>query len=153
MGGLPGGSGQARFGRRGYAATQARLRVDDVPVIAVFLIDAVLTVAFAAIGRASHDESLDLAGIAQTAWPFLVGLIVGWLIATMIAKGYPLTWRTAWPIWILTVAVGMLLRAVTNQGTATAFIIVATLTLGVLLLGWRLLAHRSIAPATHEPVR
>lgn len=39
---------------------------------------------------------------------------------------------------MLTVAVGMLLRAVSGQGTALPFVIVATLTLGVFLVGSRL---------------
>lgn len=115
-----------------------------MPVIVVFAIDVVLTIAFAIIGRASHEHGLTLGGIAQTAWPFLVGLVVGWLVATMIAKGYPTTWRTAWPVWIITVLVGMLLRHFTGQGIAAAFVAVATLTLGVLLIGWRLLASTAL---------
>lgn len=111
-----------------------------MPIAAFFVIDVVLTIAFAALGRASHEHGLTAAGIAQTAWPFLVGLGVGWLVATMLAKGYPTTWRTAWPVWILTVAVGMLLRRLTGQGTAPAFIVVATLTLAALLLGWRFIS-------------
>jgi len=36
----------------------------------------------------------------------------------------------------------MLLRAVTGQGTALAFVLVASVVLAVLLLGWRALAAR-----------
>ena len=111
-----------------------------MPAAAALALDAVLVIVFATIGRASHDEGLTVAGIGDTAWPFLVGLIVGWLIATMIAKTYPLTVRTAWPMWVFTVLVGMLLRWLTGDGTAVAFMVVATLTLGVLLLGWRAIA-------------
>ena len=44
------------------------------------------------------------------------------------------------PVWLVTVAGGMLLRALSEQGTAVPFIIVATLTLLALLVGWRLVA-------------
>jgi hypothetical protein len=40
-------------------------------------------------------------------------------------------------IWAVTVVLGLLLRAVSGQGTALPFIIVATLTLALFLLGWR----------------
>ena len=39
--------------------------------------DLVLVVVFAGIGRSSHGESLS--GIFVTAWPFLVGALLGWL--------------------------------------------------------------------------
>ena len=48
--------------------------------------------------------------------------------------------RTGLGIWAATVIGGMLLRAASGQGTAPAFIIVATLTLLVLLVGWRVIA-------------
>lgn len=108
-----------------------------MPVVAAFLLDAVLVTAFAVFGRASHDEPLDAMGILDTAWPFLIGLLVGWLVAALIHKAPPLTWVQALPVWLLTVTVGMLLRWATGDGTALAFIIVATLAVGVLLLGWR----------------
>ncbi len=55
-------------------------------------------------------------------------------------------WRhptTVWPtgvgIWAIVVAAGMLLRSVVfDDGTATAFVIVATLFLGLFIVGWRL---------------
>lgn len=111
-----------------------------MPVAAAFAADVVLVVVFAATGRSSHDEALSVGGVAGTAWPFLVGLVAGWLIATAITHRFPLRWRTAWPVWVMTVAVGMVLRAATGAGTATAFVIVATVTLGVLLIGWRVIA-------------
>ncbi|MGW9631383.1 DUF3054 domain-containing protein [Agromyces sp. NPDC055520] len=102
-------------------------------------LDAVLVVAFVSIGRRSHAEGLDLAGIAGTAWPFLVALAVGWLAAR--AWRHPLAvWPTGVIIWVVTVAGGMLLRVTSGQGTQFAFIVVATLTLALLLLGWRLIA-------------
>ena len=102
------------------------------------LLDAVLVVAFAALGRASHDSDV-FAGLWQTAWPFLIGLAAGWLVT--LAWRAPLApVRTGLGIWAATVIGGMLLRSASGQGTALPFMIVATLTLLVLLVGWRVIA-------------
>ena len=102
------------------------------------LLDTLLVVAFAALGRASHDSDV-FGGLWQTAWPFLVGLALGWLVT--LAWRAPLApVRTGLGVWAATVIGGMLLRAASGQGTAPAFIIVATLTLLVLLVGWRVIA-------------
>ena len=45
--------------------------------------------------------------------------------------------------WLGAVVLGMLLRVVSGQGTAAAFIGVALAFLGLFLLGWRLLARLS----------
>lgn len=99
---------------------------------------------FVLIGRASHEEAASLGGFATTAWPFLVGLALGW--------GVTRAWREPFGflpvgvgIWVMTVAAGMVLRALSGQGTAVAFIVVATVFTGVTLLGWRLVARRSRA--------
>lgn len=103
------------------------------------LVDLVLVVGFAAVGRASHETAAFGIGLVQTAWPFVVALAVGWLIT--VAWRNPLAlWPTGIGVWVLTVVGGMLLRALSGQGTALPFIIVATLTLALLLLGWRLIA-------------
>ena len=76
-------------------------------------------------------------GLATTAWPFLVALALGWLVCLGWRRPLSIV-RTAVPVWVVTVAGGMLLRAVSDQGTALPFVIVATVTLLVLLVGWRL---------------
>ena len=48
--------------------------------------------------------------------------------------------RTGLGVWAVTVGGGMLLRAATGQGTALPFIIVASVTLLVALVGWRVIA-------------
>ncbi|MGC5075465.1 DUF3054 domain-containing protein [Agrococcus sp. DT81.2] len=107
-----------------------------------FAIDALLVVAFAAIGRASHESGVlgeGGLGLLTTAWPFLVALAAGWLVSmAWRAPSAPL--RTGVPVWAVTVTGGMLLRALSGQGTAVPFIVVATLTLLALLVGWRLVA-------------
>lgn len=108
-------------------------------VVGALAADLVLVVVFAVIGRASHDEEV-WSGLGVTAWPFLVALLAGWLLAlAWRAPTAPL--RSGVPIWLITVIGGMVLRAVSGQGVAIAFIIVATIVLGVLLVGWRAAAR------------
>lgn len=94
---------------------------------------------FALAGRASHDSDI-WGGLVGTAWPFLGALAAGWLVSlAWRAPRAPL--RTGVPVWLVTVAGGMLLRAASGQGTALPFVVVATLTLLVALVGWRVIAR------------
>ena len=100
------------------------------------LADVVGVTAFAAVGRRSHAEGLDLAGIAGTAAPFLAGAAMGWVLAR--------AWRDPSAIvpggvttWVAALVGGMAIRQLTDQGTAASFVVVATVALGVVLLGWR----------------
>lgn len=104
------------------------------------VLDAVLVLVFAAIGRASHNE--DPLGFLITAWPFLVALVVGHLLAALVPSRPRRPWSLGWGliVWIVTVAGGMLLRVASGDSAETPFIIVATLVLGAFLLGWRLIA-------------
>ena len=99
-------------------------------------IDVVAVLVFCALGRRSHDEGLDISGLATTAWPFLSGTVLGWLVS----RG----WRrptavlpTGVIVWISTVLVGMALRAATATGVAWSFVAVASTVTAVFLLGWR----------------
>jgi len=101
--------------------------------------DIVIVIVFAIIGRASHGEALSLGGIATTTWPFLVALLVGWA-ALFVWRSPARPVRIGLPLWAVTVAGGMLLRAVSGQGTAVPFIIVASVFLLLTLVGWRVVA-------------
>jgi len=104
------------------------------------VLDVVCVLVFVVIGRASHTKGESLAGIASTSWPFLAGLGVGWLAARAWRR--PLALRpVGLVVWLCTVGLGMILRVVSGQGTAVAFIIVALAFLALFLLGWRLLAR------------
>ncbi len=103
-------------------------------------LDTALICLFAAIGRRSHGETNALLAVAGTAWPFLAGMAAGWLVSLAAVHRPPLSVRDAIPLWLATVAIGMVLRALTGAGTAIAFIMVATVFLGAGLLGWRALA-------------
>lgn len=116
------------------------------PALAL-LADLVCVVVFCTIGRRSHAEGLTVAGIAETAWPFLAGTAVGWLASRAWRRPLALT-PTGVLIWVSTVAVGMVLRKLSGQGVAVSFVIVASLVTALLLLGWRgvvtALRHRQI---------
>jgi hypothetical protein len=104
--------------------------------VLAFAADAVCILIFVAIGRRNHTEGVTLAGVAQTAWPFLVGLAAGWVLYR--AWRAPTAVRpTGIIVWLSTVAIGMVLRAGTGAGIALSFIAVATAFTGVLLVGWR----------------
>ena len=104
------------------------------------VLDVCCVLIFVIIGRASHTKGESLAGIASTSWPFLSGLGVGWLAARAWRR--PLAIRpVGLGVWLSTVAVGMVLRVISGQGTAFAFIVVALAFLALFLLGWRLLAR------------
>lgn len=100
------------------------------------LTDVVCVVVFCTIGRRSHDEGITVAGVAETAWPFLVGTGVGWLVSRGWQRPTSLA-PTGIAVWVCTVVIGMLLRKLTSAGVAASFIVVASLVTGVLLLGWR----------------
>lgn len=100
------------------------------------LVDVILVVVFAIIGRRNHEESAALIGIATTVWPFLAGLAIGWLAARAWRRPLAL-WPEGVLVWVITVAAGMVLRVVSGSGTAFAFVVVAAVALGVFLLGWR----------------
>jgi hypothetical protein len=101
--------------------------------------DAVLVLVFVLIGRASHDENPVL-GALVTYWPFLVALLAGWALAR--AWQNPLAvLRGGVPIWVTTVALGMLLRVLSGQGVQWSFVIVTSVVLAVFLLGWRAIAR------------
>ena len=105
-----------------------------------FGLDAVLVVVFAAVGRASHEEANPVVGALVTAWPFLVGTIVGWAVVRVLRKAWPLGVGPGITVWFATVVIGMVLRRATGQGTAATFVVVAAVVLAALLVGWRALA-------------
>jgi hypothetical protein len=106
------------------------------PAVRAVLLDCCCVLVFVVIGRANHTKGEAVGGIASTAWPFLAGLLVGWVAVR--AWRHPSALVPAGVgVWLGTVVVGMVLRLVSGQGTAFAFIIVALAFLGLFMLGWR----------------
>jgi peptidoglycan/LPS O-acetylase OafA/YrhL len=100
--------------------------------------DALLIITFAAIGRDAHARGDVLAGALLTAWPFLAGAALAWLLLRLW-HGPLALWPAGVAVWLGTVGVGMALRALTGQTVVLPFVIVALISLAVLLLGYRLL--------------
>jgi peptidoglycan/LPS O-acetylase OafA/YrhL len=109
---------------------------DRVRPAAAVLVDVVCVLVFCTIGRRSHAEGITVAGVAETAWPFLAGTAAGWLAVRGWRRPATLA-PTGLVIWLSTVVIGMLLRKATSQGTAVSFVVVASLVTAILLLGWR----------------
>ncbi len=121
-------------------STDSRTRPSPRTALAGFAADVVCVVVFCTIGRRSHAEGLSIGGVVETAWPFLTGTVAGWLLARGWQRPLSL-WPTGIAVWAATVVVGMLLRRATGAGTAASFIVVASVTTAVLLLGWRAVAR------------
>lgn len=100
--------------------------------------DVVLVVLFAVLGNISHGSGLSPADIWSTAWPFVLGLVLGWWIT--FSWRYP---SALWPsgifLMLFTVAWGMMMRHFfADGGVQVSFVLVATASLSVLLLGRRM---------------
>jgi len=108
-----------------------RLRVP-----AALAADVLAIVAFVSIGRRNHDEAVDASGVVRTAAPFLLALGLGWLVLRLWQRPTSTEWALG--LWAITLTLGMVLRKVVwDDGTATAFVIVASVVLFVLFVGWR----------------
>lgn len=108
-------------------------------------VDVAAVVVFVALGRGSHDEGSSIGGTLRVAAPFLLALGAGWV--ALRAWRAPFAVGTGVGLWLVTVAVGMVLRrTVFDRGTAVAFVIVATLFLGLFLVGWRAVVAKSRHP-------
>ena len=110
------------------------------------LADIAAVVLFVAIGRRNHDEGEAIDGVLTIAAPFLIALVVGWLVARAWAR--PLQVETGFIIWPVTVGLGMVLRHfIFDRGTALSFVVVTAVVTGLFLVGWRLIAIRATHPS------
>lgn len=116
-----------------------------IPALAL-VADLVAVIVFAAVGRASHAESDGLLGLLSTVAPFAVGLLASW--TTPWVRSRPAGMRAGAVAFAGTVVIGLALRAAFLERLPLSFAIVATISLAVLLLGWRgvsLLVSRRVA--------
>lgn len=100
--------------------------------------DALLIMLFAAIGRDAHARGDVITGVLLTAWPFLTGAAITWVVLRPW-QGPLAPWPAGVAVWLGAVGIGMVLRAATGQTVVLPFVIVALISLAVLLLGYRLL--------------
>ena len=103
-------------------------------------LDLLFVLLFVTIGLSAHQHGITAGQLASVTWPFAVGLGVGWLVTRRRHRSgdAPLD---GFIIVVTTVALGMILRVVSSQGTALAFIIVALAFLSLFLVGWRLVVR------------
>ncbi|MDV7999691.1 DUF3054 domain-containing protein [Rhodococcus sp. IEGM 1408] len=105
-----------------------------------FLLDAVLVAVFATFGRGAHSEGLGVAEVWGTAWPFLIGLAVGW-VALLVLRRDPATIRSGALVWLVTLVGGMVIRGLGDGRVPHwSFIMVAAIAIAVFLIGWRAVA-------------
>lgn len=106
-------------------------------------LDVLAVVVFVTIGRLQHDaaSAFTVTGFLETLWPFVAGLGIAVLVATL-AHGMYRSVLTGAGIALVTAVSGLALRFASGQGLAASFAIVTAVVLGVLMLGWRLAAAR-----------
>jgi hypothetical protein len=101
---------------------------------------------FVVLGRRSHDEGSDVAGMLGVVAPFAIGLAVGWLVSPNVRRA-PRSLRAGVDVWVATVVLGVLLRWFAwDRSTAFAFVVVTTLFLGFFMLGWRVVMSGTSRP-------
>ena len=114
------------------------------------LVDAAMLVLFAALGRRAHDEGSAVIGTLTVAAPFLIGYAIAALALRLDRD--PFGVRRAAMVWAAGVAIGLVLRgAVFGRGLAPAFVAVAFITTGVLIVGWRAVLARVAASRRRAP--
>lgn len=117
---------------------KARSVATPLVITGAALLDFALITVFSFQGRLSHGHSVEGLQVFATAWPFLLGALLGW-IACRVWRFPSAVLNGVW-VWLSTIGVGFLLRWVTNAGVAPAFLLVATGMLLLFLVGWRLIA-------------
>lgn len=114
-------------------------------------IDTAVITLFVAIGQREHDQDTGAANFLDTAMPFYLGLLVAWLLVRTWRR--PVKWTTGLLMWPIVLLVGMLTRSlVFDDGTATAFVIVATGFIGAFLVGWRAVFQAVVRRRSARPL-
>lgn len=104
--------------------------------------DVASVLVFVVAGRANHGAEETTAGVLHTAGPFLIALVVGWVVVR--AWHDPASLRVGAGVLAVTVGLGMVLRRfVFDDGIQLSFVLVAAAFLTLFLLGWRLGAAAS----------
>ena len=105
--------------------------------LVMFVVDAVLIGVFSIFGRGAHSEGLGAAQVWGTAWPFLVGLVVGWLIL-LVTRRKPGGVVAGVVVWLASLVVGMVIRGIGDGRVPHwSFIVVAGSVTAIFLIGWR----------------
>ena len=107
------------------------------------VLDAVCVLLLIVVGTRNHDTDdgvLAVLAVLAVGLPFWIALAVVHAIPPVRRSAAET--GTGAIVWMATVAIGMTLRnLVFDRGTAAAFIVVATVFLGITMLGWRSARH------------
>jgi hypothetical protein len=101
--------------------------------------DVLAVLVFAAVGRSSHGEVVDAFGVLTTAAPFLLGLLLGWMVVR--AWRAPLRLPVGAAVWAGVVIVGLGVRAAFTPRLPLTFVLIVAASLALFLLGWRAVAR------------
>ena len=102
-----------------------------------FAADLLCVLVFVVVGKIDHETGTAVAAVAGTAWPFLVGLAVGWLVL-LAGRREPSSIGSGVLLWLATLVVGMVIRGLGDGRVPHwSFMIVAGVVTGVFLVGWR----------------
>lgn len=105
-------------------------------IVLAFFTDLILLAIFALTGRLSHRLEISFAGMFETAWPFVVGLVLAWILFRVYRD--PASLGKGVLVWLTTAVVGLLLRHIfISSVTSILFVIISIITTGVMLLIWR----------------
>ena len=105
------------------------------------LYDIICVLTLIVIGTRNHDTDTGITGDLYVAAPFIIAVIAARALPDVRRMVGSL--NAGVQVWVTTVALGMILRnALFNRGTALAFVIVATVFLGISMNGWRAIAER-----------
>jgi hypothetical protein len=116
-----------RSGGRGLGVIAASAAA-DLAAVAIYVL----------VGRLSHDESVSASGLLSTGWPFLIG-IVGGYIGIALTRWPALSLRGGAVITVKTFVIGLVLRyGVAEDATPFSFVVVTIVVLAALMLGWRI---------------
>ncbi|HIW90971.1 MAG TPA: DUF3054 domain-containing protein [Candidatus Corynebacterium avicola] len=102
--------------------------------------DVVAVLVFTLIGSFSHNGSdgFSIGGWLQTSWPFILGLAVGWaLLYTGKLRRAP---GTGVLLLGSTWFIGIIVRSLVNMSLAWGFVITSLIFLGIVMIGWRVVA-------------
>jgi Protein of unknown function (DUF3054) len=101
--------------------------------------DVLAVLVFAAVGRRSHAEVVDAYGVLATAAPFLLGLLLGWLVVRVWHA--PLRLSVGVAVWAGIVIVGLGVRTGFTHRLPLTFVLITAAVLALFLLGWRAVAR------------
>lgn len=104
---------------------------------------------FSLLARIAHQKDgleLSFTGVLDTAWPFWFGAVIGWLLAELRKQDGTQVRSGGWYIWIITVVLGLAIWGIRHaEFPHWSFILVASSTSAIILLGWRALFGKKLS--------